>query len=105
MKPGDYNGWHDAYLATADRLATEASAAHPVTERDLLLRASTYYLSAGFFSCTATPPTRASPTRTTVVSTLSDVPRGCSSRSKSLVRRRVYTITSTAHQEKDKNLY
>jgi pimeloyl-ACP methyl ester carboxylesterase len=49
IEPGDYYGWHDAYLATADRLAREAEAARPVTERDLLLRASTYYFSAGFF--------------------------------------------------------
>ncbi|MFD9965692.1 alpha/beta hydrolase family protein [Amycolatopsis sp. NPDC058986] len=49
VKPGDYDSWHDAYLALADRLAEEAKSARPVTERDLLMRASTYYFSAGFF--------------------------------------------------------
>jgi len=49
VKPGDYDGWHDAYRATADRLYAEAADAGPVTARDLLLRASTYYFSAEFF--------------------------------------------------------
>ncbi|HWC78368.1 MAG TPA: alpha/beta hydrolase [Pseudonocardiaceae bacterium] len=47
--PGDYDSWHDAWLATADRLADDAATAHPVTARDLHLRASTYYRSAEFF--------------------------------------------------------
>jgi alpha-beta hydrolase superfamily lysophospholipase len=46
---GDYEGWHDAWLATADRLAAEAATSGPVTARDLNLRASTYYRSAEFF--------------------------------------------------------
>jgi len=46
---GDYDGWHDAYRALADRLYAEAADAGPVTARDLLLRASTYYFSAEFF--------------------------------------------------------
>lgn len=46
---GDYDSWHDAWLATANRLAAEAETAGPVTARDLLLRASTYYCSAEFF--------------------------------------------------------
>lgn len=46
---GDYDGWHDAWLATADRLAAEAATAGPVTARDLNMRASTYYRSAEFF--------------------------------------------------------
>jgi pimeloyl-ACP methyl ester carboxylesterase len=46
---GDYDSWHDAYRSQADRLRTEATVAHPVTRRDLLLRASSYYFTAGFF--------------------------------------------------------
>jgi alpha-beta hydrolase superfamily lysophospholipase len=46
---GDYDSWHDAYRAQADRLRAEATGARPVTQRDLLLRASTYYFTAGFF--------------------------------------------------------
>ena len=49
VKAGDYDSWHDAYRAMADRLYAEAATAGPVTARDLLLRASTYYFSAGFF--------------------------------------------------------
>ena len=50
---GDYDGWHDAWLAAADRLAAEAGdalrAGHRVSARDGLLRASNYYRSAEFF--------------------------------------------------------
>ncbi|MEV4055467.1 alpha/beta fold hydrolase [Amycolatopsis sp. NPDC049688] len=46
---GDYDSWHDAYRAMADRLYAEAADAGPVTARDLLLRASTYYFSSEFF--------------------------------------------------------
>ncbi|MET9175917.1 alpha/beta hydrolase [Streptomyces misionensis] len=46
---GDYDGWHDAWLATAKRLEAEARASHPVSARDGLLRASTYYRAAEFF--------------------------------------------------------
>ncbi|MFI1769376.1 alpha/beta hydrolase [Streptomyces sp. NPDC020800] len=46
---GDYDGWHDAWLSTAQRLETEARAAHPVSARDGLLRASSYYRAAEFF--------------------------------------------------------
>ncbi len=49
VKPGDYDSWHDAYRGLADRLYAEAADASPVTARDLLLRASTYYFSAEFF--------------------------------------------------------
>ncbi|WP_410623695.1 alpha/beta hydrolase family protein [Amycolatopsis sp. cmx-8-4] len=49
VTPGDYDSWHDAYRALADRLYAEAADASPVTARDLLLRASTYYFSADFF--------------------------------------------------------
>ncbi len=50
---GDYDSWHDAYLAAADRIAAEADdalrAGHRVSARDGLLRASSYYRSADFF--------------------------------------------------------
>lgn len=50
---GDYDSWHDEWLATADRVAAEAQAAlaggHPVSARDGFLRASNYYRSAEFF--------------------------------------------------------
>jgi alpha-beta hydrolase superfamily lysophospholipase len=50
---GDYNSWHDEWLATADRVAAEAerslAAGHEVSARDGLLRASNYYRSAEFF--------------------------------------------------------
>ena len=50
---GDYDSWHDAYLAAADRIAAEADAAlragHRVSARDGLLRAWNYYRSADFF--------------------------------------------------------
>ncbi|WP_163508129.1 alpha/beta hydrolase family protein [Fodinicola acaciae] len=46
---GDYDSWHDAWLATADRLAAEARRSRPVTARELNMRASTYYRCAEFF--------------------------------------------------------
>src|ERR1700722_19056506 len=50
---GDYDSWHDEWLATADRGAVEAEDAlaggHLITPRDGLLRASSYYRSAEFF--------------------------------------------------------
>jgi hypothetical protein len=50
---GDYDGWHDQWLATADRIAVEAekayAAGHLVSARDGLLRASNYYRSADFY--------------------------------------------------------
>jgi len=50
---GHYDGWHDQWLATADRVAAEAehalAAGHRVSARDGLLRASNYYRSAEFF--------------------------------------------------------
>jgi alpha-beta hydrolase superfamily lysophospholipase len=50
---GDYDSWHDAYLAAADRIAAEAGdalrAGYRVSARDGLLRASNYYRSADFF--------------------------------------------------------
>lgn len=49
VTPGDYDSWHDAWKATAERLETEARASHPVSARDGLLRASTYYRAAEFF--------------------------------------------------------
>ncbi|MER7771695.1 alpha/beta fold hydrolase [Kitasatospora sp. NPDC096140] len=53
ITPGDYDSWHDEWLATADRVAGEArralEAGHPVSARDGFLRASNYYRSAEFF--------------------------------------------------------
>lgn len=53
IKPGDYDSWHDAWYATAERLRAEADAAaaagHQVSAGDSYLRASTYYRSAEFF--------------------------------------------------------
>ncbi|WP_326565738.1 alpha/beta fold hydrolase [Amycolatopsis rhabdoformis] len=49
IKPGDYDSWHDEWLATAERLAAEAASARPVSARDAYLRASTYFRSAEFF--------------------------------------------------------
>jgi pimeloyl-ACP methyl ester carboxylesterase len=50
---GDYDRWHDEWLAIADRIADEAEAAlkdgHQVSARDGLLRASNYYRAAEFF--------------------------------------------------------
>jgi alpha-beta hydrolase superfamily lysophospholipase len=46
---GDHDSWHDAWAATADRLADEASTASEATARDLLLRAATYYRTAEYF--------------------------------------------------------
>jgi alpha-beta hydrolase superfamily lysophospholipase len=50
---GDYDSWHDAWLATADRVAREAerglARGHRVSARGALLRASNYYRSAEFF--------------------------------------------------------
>ncbi|NUR85723.1 MAG: alpha/beta fold hydrolase [Nonomuraea sp.] len=53
ITPGDFDGWHDAWLATADRVAREAGSAlaagHRVSARDGFLRASNYYRAAEFF--------------------------------------------------------
>lgn len=52
IKPGDYDSWHDAWYASAERLRAEADAAaagHQITARGSYLRASTYYRSAEFF--------------------------------------------------------
>lgn len=50
---GDYDSWHDEWLATADRVAAEAEKmlanGHRISARDGLMRASNYYRSAGFF--------------------------------------------------------
>jgi len=50
---GDYDSWHDEWLATADRVSAEAERAfernHLISARDGMLRASTYYRSAEFF--------------------------------------------------------
>lgn len=53
ITPGDYDSWHDAWLATAERVAADAArseaAGHLVSARDAHLRAATYYRSAEFF--------------------------------------------------------
>ncbi|MEV0151816.1 MULTISPECIES: alpha/beta hydrolase [unclassified Nonomuraea] len=50
---GDYDSWHDQWLATADRVAADARTAlgggHRVSARDGFLRASNYYRAAEFF--------------------------------------------------------
>lgn len=50
---GDYDGWHDHWLATADRVSAAGDAAllggHLISARDGFLRASTYYRSAESF--------------------------------------------------------
>jgi hypothetical protein len=53
ITPGDYDSWHDHWLATADRVAAEAeqmlAAGHHVSGRDGLMRANNYYRSAEFY--------------------------------------------------------
>jgi pimeloyl-ACP methyl ester carboxylesterase len=50
---GDYDSWHDEWLATADRIAVEAeaelAAGHRTGARDGLMRANNYYRTAEFF--------------------------------------------------------
>jgi len=46
---GDYDSWHDEWLATADRVAGYARTTSGVSARDAYLRASNYYRSAEFF--------------------------------------------------------
>lgn len=53
ITPGDYDSWHDQWLATADRVAEQArtsqAGGHRVSARDGFLRASNYYRCAEFF--------------------------------------------------------
>ena len=53
IKPGDFDSWHDEWLALAERIAGEArcseKGAHRVSARDSFLRASNYYRMAEFF--------------------------------------------------------
>lgn len=53
ITPGDYDSWHDAWLATAERVAGQAARSeaggHLVSARDSHLRAATYYRTAEFF--------------------------------------------------------
>jgi alpha-beta hydrolase superfamily lysophospholipase len=50
---GDFDSWHDEWLATAERVSAEAekmlAAGHRISGRDGLMRASNYYRSAEFF--------------------------------------------------------
>ncbi|MFF1697675.1 TIGR03086 family metal-binding protein [Streptomyces sp. NPDC058257] len=53
IAPGDYDSWHDQWLATADRVADQARTSreggHCTSARDGFLRASNYYRCAEFF--------------------------------------------------------
>jgi pimeloyl-ACP methyl ester carboxylesterase len=53
ISDGDYDGWHDAWLATAERVRREAESAlaagHAVTARDTFLRAANYFRTSEFF--------------------------------------------------------
>ena len=50
---GDYDSWHDEWLATADRVAGEAEkmlvGGHRISARDGLMRANNYYRTAEFY--------------------------------------------------------
>ena len=50
---GDYDSWHDEWLATADWVSAEAekmlAEGHRISARDGLMRANNYYRSAEFF--------------------------------------------------------
>ena len=50
---GDYDSWHDEWLATANWVAAEAekalAAGHHISARDGLMRANNYYRAAEFF--------------------------------------------------------
>ena len=53
ITPGDYDSWHAAWHAMAERIAGEADASlakgHRISARDGYLRASNYYRSSEFF--------------------------------------------------------
>jgi pimeloyl-ACP methyl ester carboxylesterase len=53
IEPGDFDSWHDEWLALAERIAGEARRCerrrHQVSARDSFLRASNYYRVAGSF--------------------------------------------------------
>ena len=50
---GDYDSWHDEWLATADWVAAEAekmlAGGHRISARDGLMRANNYYRTAEFY--------------------------------------------------------
>ena len=62
IRDGDYESWHAAWLATAQRVAHEAglseAGGHCVSARDAYLRASNYYRTAEFFLHGTTPDPR-----------------------------------------------
>jgi dienelactone hydrolase len=53
ITPGDYDSWHDEWLATADWVSAEAEKmladGHRISARDGLMRANNYYRAAEFF--------------------------------------------------------
>jgi hypothetical protein len=66
IKSGDYEGWYQSWLATADRVRgfaeKSADAGHQVSAREAFLRASTYYDHAAFFLDGTSDPSRLLPT-------------------------------------------
>ena len=79
---GDYDSWHDQWLAIADKIAAEAetqlAAGHRTSARDGLMRASIYYRTMPSSSCMATPPIRASTTPIGAPRSASTTPQRCS---------------------------
>jgi len=104
---GDYDSWHDEWLALADRTAGEAepqlAAGHRISARDGLLRASNYYRAAEFF-LHGTGPTRASTTPSAATRSASGTPRRCSlpwsSWWRSLTSTLSFTVPSTAPRQR-----
>ena len=62
ISAGLYDSWYEQWAATAERVEAEAraqlAAGHPVSARDGLLRAATYWRSAEFFTRDADPDPR-----------------------------------------------
>ena len=78
---GDYDSWYEQWAATAQRVEAESraqlAAGHPVSARDGLLRAATYWRSAEFFTRTRDPDPRGGPP-TRPASAASPTPPRCS---------------------------
>ena len=66
IKSGDYEGWYQAWRATADRVRgfaeESASAGRRASAREAFLRAATYYHTASFFLDGTSDPSRLLPT-------------------------------------------